>query len=114
MNVKIEAKGHIYIAICLIILSVLSLWIVYRGASIEPFLFFRNRDAVIQIGVATSLIVLWIQLCLFIIINILSKRLNCLWSGFVIWTIIVVFYIIDCISGYLEDIAILGSRPPGG
>lgn len=56
-----------------------SVWVFFRGAGDEPYVVFRASDAVVQIGVASALMALWIVLLSFIGAQVVKKKLHRAW-----------------------------------
>lgn len=88
----------------IIFMSVLSFYVVLDNASKEPYYSLKLFDAILQIGVGTTLIVLWAQLAIFISYGIYSKKLSYLWSLLFIWFGFVGFYVAHCPRYYISDI----------
>ena len=58
---------HLTLAVSALVLSAASFLVVLQGASDEPYLAFRSSDAIVQIGGAMLLMMLWVQLAVWMI-----------------------------------------------
>jgi hypothetical protein len=85
-------------------LSATSFFVVIQGASDEPYTVFRQSDAVVQVGVAMVLMLLWIQLAVGIVAGVVRRCVSWLWSPLLIWVLICEFYLFQSPRGYVQDI----------
>jgi hypothetical protein len=85
-------------------LSIASAYIIFDGAAAEPYLSFRASDAFIQIGLAISLIVLWLQFASWLFYAAVTRRVPKPWLVFTIWIGIAMFYLSESPLGYVGDI----------
>lgn len=85
-------------------LSVASFFVVIQGASDEPYTVFRKSDAVVQVGVAMVLMLLWVQLAVSIVAGVVRRRVSLWWLPLLLWVLICEFYLFHSPSGYVQDI----------
>lgn len=95
---------HLIFAVSAIVLSVASFVVVMQGASDEPYVVFRRSDALVQVGVAMVLMLLWVQLAGGMIYGIIRRRISLLWLPLLLWVLICEFYLYHSPSGYVQDI----------
>ena len=88
-----------------VLLSIASFIVVMQGASDEPYTVFRKSDALVQIGVAMALMLLWVQLAIGIVVGVRRRRLSVWWLPLLLWVLICEFYLFQSPSGYIQDIA---------
>jgi hypothetical protein len=95
---------NVSFALVAAVLSVASLFVVLQGANDEPYMGYRRYDAIMQVGVGTTLIVLW-GLCAIAVVVLVGKRkLSPAWIAFLVWAVICLFYLSYSPLGYFEDI----------
>lgn len=95
---------NLILAASALVLSVASFFVVMQGASDEPYTVFRMSDAVVQIGVAMVLMLLWVQLAVVIVAGVACRRVSQWWLPLLLWVVIWQFYLFQCPSGYVQDI----------
>jgi len=95
---------HLVLAALALVLSIASFFVVWKGASDEPYVVFRKSDAIVQIGVAMMLMLLWLQLAAAMITGIVRRRVSAWWLPLLIWVLICEFYLYYSPSGYVQDI----------
>ena len=88
-----------------IVLSVGSFLVVMQGANDEPYLGFHRSDAIVQVGVAMLLMLLWVQWAAGMIWCVVRRRISAWWLPLLIWVLICEFYLSDSPSGYVQDIS---------
>lgn len=93
-----------------VVLSACSLFIVFKGASDEPYVAFKQSDALIQVGGGLTLIVLWAQLAIGVVFAIFRKIISVKWLFMLLWVAIVIFYLYFSPFGYVQDIAEFGTN----
>jgi hypothetical protein len=93
----------------ILVLSVASYLIVSKGAIDEPYDSLIISDAIEQVGIGMSLIVLWLHVMAIILPRVMRGKLSRLWLLVLVWGAINLFYLYQSPSGYLSDI----SRIPG-
>ena len=76
-----------------------------QNASDEPYVVFRRSDAIVQVGVAMLLMLLWFQLIVGIVWGIACRRVSAWWMLLLPWIFICELYLFYCLSGYLQDIS---------
>jgi hypothetical protein len=86
-------------------LSVVSFCVVLQSASDEPYFEFRVTDAVVQVGGAMVLMLLWFQLAIALVFGVVRRRVSQRWLALVLWVFICEFYLLAGMSGYVQDIA---------
>ena len=87
-----------------LVLSVASYFVVVQGASDEPYTVFRKSDAVVQVGVAMMLMLLWVQLAVGLVAGFVRRRVSMWWLPLLLWVLICEFYLFHSPSGYVYDI----------
>jgi hypothetical protein len=97
---------HLYLilAALALVLSMASFFVVIQNASDEPYVVFRKMDAIIQIGVAMILMLLWFQWIAGIVWGVCCRRVSAWWLLLLPWTLICEFYLFNCPKVYLQDI----------
>jgi hypothetical protein len=85
-------------------LTMTSFLVVAQGASDEPYFEFRKSDALVQVGVAMMLMLLWAQLAITLVVNILRHKISKWWFALLFWILICEFYLSQSPFGYVEDI----------
>lgn len=95
---------NLILAASALVLSVATFFVVIQGASDEPYTVFRKSDAVVQVGVAMVLMLLWIQLAVGIVAGITRRRVSAWWLPLLLWVVICEFYLFHSPSGYVQDI----------
>ena len=88
-----------------LVLSIASFFVVIQGAGDEPYTVFHRSDAMVQIGVAMVLMLLWVQLAIGIGLGVARRRVSPWWLPLLFWVLICEFYLSYCPSGYLQDIS---------
>jgi hypothetical protein len=84
-------------------LFIVSIVLVYYGASVGPFESFHIVDAILQIVVASVVIVLWCVWSTRLLFLVGNKRLNFLWLLAIAIPALSLFYLVLCPYGYLYD-----------
>jgi hypothetical protein len=95
----------IILAASAFVLSLASFFIVMQGVSDEPYIVFRKSDAIVQIGVAMILMLLWLQLLVGTVWGVARHRISAWWLLLLPWMLfgeLVLFY---CSKSYMQDIA---------
>jgi hypothetical protein len=93
----------------ILVLSVASYLIVSKGAIDEPYDSLIISDAIEQVGIGMSLIVLWLHVMAIILPRVIRGKPSRLWLLVLMWGAINLFYLYQSPFGYLSDI----SRIPG-
>ena len=96
---------NLILAASALVLSVASFFVVVQGASDEPYTIFRKSDAVMQVGVAMMLMLLWVQLAVGAVAVVVPRRVSRWWLPLLLWVFICEFYLYHCPAGYAHDIA---------
>ena len=94
-----------------LVLSAASFFVVMQGATDEPYIVFRKTDALVQIGVAMMLMLLWIQLAVAIVAGFTQRRVSPWWLPLLLWILLCEFYLFQSPSGYVQDIAQFVAQP---
>jgi hypothetical protein len=94
------------------ILTVASFGVVLRAAADEPYFTFHASDCLVQVGVASVLILLWVEFAAFVVWSVVQRRLAAWWLTILVWVVIVLFYLSYSPRGYVEDMARFGGRAP--
>jgi hypothetical protein len=89
-------------------LLVPSVWVFIRGAGDEPYVTFHARDAVVQIGVASALMALWVVWAGFVSAQVAKRKLHPAWLVTVALCIAAVCGLYQCPAGYISDLAKFG------
>jgi hypothetical protein len=95
---------NLILATSALALSAASFFVVIQGASDEPYTVFRKSDAVVQVGIAMILMLLWVQLAVGIVAGVARRRVSLWWLPLLIWILICEFYLFHSPSGYVHDI----------
>ena len=95
---------HLILAVSAIVLTIASFVVVMQGASDEPYVVFHRSDALVQVGVAMVLMLLWVQLAGGMIYGIIRRRISLMWLPLLLWVAICEFYLYQSPSGYVQDI----------
>jgi len=99
------------LATSVLVLSVASLYVVLQSGSDEPYWYFKESDAILQIGVAMILMLLWVQLAAGIGIGVVRRRISRWWILTFPWVIISEIGLSYSSRGYLGDIAHYVTQP---
>lgn len=91
-----------------ILLTVLSLYVFLKNGVDEPYLSFEKDDAILQIGIASVALLLWIQFYFLIAFNKKTLHLVCLF--FIPIGILFSLILLICINGYIHDIQISSKK----
>ena len=103
--------NNLILAVSTLTLSVASFVVVIKGASDEPYTVFRQSDALVQIGVAMILMLLWLQLAAVIVAGVALRRVLQWWLFLLLWILTIEFYLFESPTGYVQDIIQYVSRP---
>ena len=95
---------HLFCAAAVIVLSLLSVIVVISNAGDEPYVVFRHSDAMIQIGGAFVLLLLWLEYAVLILAGVIRHIISIWWLSVLIWGMIVCVYLCQCPFGYVGDI----------
>jgi len=95
---------HVVVIASAIALSIGSFLVVMRGATDEPYVSFHRSDAIVQVGVAMLLMLLWVQLAAGVIWGVVRRRISAWCLPLLILVLICEFYLSYCPSGYVQDI----------
>ena len=95
---------HLILTASLLVLSIGSLLVVFDGAAAEPYVVFRGWDAIIQVGFAMILMLLWFQLAAGMIAGVVRRQVSAWWLLLLVWVLICEFYLFQSPSGYIHDI----------
>ena len=99
-----KMKASRNLALVVIALFVASFWVVQRGAGDEPYVTFRASDAVVQIGVASALMSLWVVLVVFVSVQVSKKKLHAAWLSTFGLCAMALFQLYQSPAGYLSDL----------
>ena len=86
------------------VLTLVSLFVVFQGASDEPYMVYRRYDAMVQVGVGSALMVLWGCCSISVVVLVRKRKLSPAWLALLLWASICLFYLSYSPLGYLEDI----------
>jgi hypothetical protein len=86
------------------VLTVVSFFLVLKGASEEPYLSFRPYDAYEQVGGAFVLITLWLELLGALLWCLIKHRLSRLYWILVAWCGVALYFLYTAPTGYTWDI----------
>ena len=89
-------------------LLVPSIWVVLKGAGDEPYTTFRTSDAIVQIGVASALMTLWVVLIGFITAQVVKKNLHRAWLTSFALCALALCCLYDSPAGYISDLLKFG------
>jgi hypothetical protein len=96
--------ANLIVASSALLLSVASFFVVMQGASDEPYTVFRKSDALVQVGVAMVLMLLWVQFAVGVVAGVARRRVSTWWLPLLLWVLICEFYLFHSPSGYVQDI----------
>lgn len=85
-----------------------SFLVFFRGASGEPYTTFRVSDAVVQIGVASALIALWVVFIGFLTVQVAKKKLHPVWLSASILGALAILGLYQSPAGYISDLVHFG------
>lgn len=88
-----------------VLLTAASVYVVGRGGQDEPYVVFRKSDALLQVGGAMVLMLIWLQLAVAIVAAVAENHVSGWWLSLLVWVLICEFYLFHSLRGYLEDIA---------
>lgn len=97
---------HLYLILAsvILVLSMASFFVVFQGAIDEPYGVFRKYDAIVQIGVAMVLMLLWSEVAIAIIAGVIGRYISVWWLSLLFWVGICEFYLAYSPIGYVNDI----------
>ncbi len=95
---------HLILAASAFVLSISSVFVVMQGASDEPYVVFRRSDAIVQIGAAMILMLLWFQLLVGTVWGIARCRISAWWLLLLPWMLFGEFILFHCPKSYMQDI----------
>ncbi len=78
--------------------------LVFSGDADQPWVHFRVSDALIQIGLASILVVLWILFAATLCFLILRGQISALWCWLVIWAALAILVLALCPFDYVDEI----------
>ncbi len=107
-----QLRTNLILGASTLLLSVVSFLVVMQGASDEPYVTFRKTDALVQVGVAMVLMLLWAQLAIVIVAGITRGRISGLWFAVLLWVFVCELYLFHCPVGYVTDITRYVARSP--
>ena len=82
-----------------------SVAVFWLGAEQEPYSAFRKVDALVQVGLGTTLIALWVLWCVSATLLVYHRRQRPAMLGLLVWAVINVLYLANGVNGFLDDIA---------
>lgn len=89
-------------------LMVPSACVALAGANDEPYTSFRSSDALVQIGIACSLMTLWLLFAALIIWEVTKRRVKTAWLGGLVLCGLVVAILYQSPKDYLSDLEQFG------
>lgn len=92
-------------------LLVPSFWVCLRGANDEPYTTFHASDAVVQIGVASALMVLWVLWFGFIAMQVSKKKSHPGWLSAFALGALALCALYQSPAGYISDLLQFGVVP---
>lgn len=93
-------------AVLFLMLSAVSLWVVYRGATDEPYAGpISSTDGVVQVGLACVLVFAWVELSALSAWLAATRRASWLWLVALPWALLCCGYLISGIHGYMADLS---------
>jgi hypothetical protein len=66
-------------------LTIISALIVLDNASAEPYVEFRGWDAILHIGVAMIVMLIWIQVAAALITGVVRRNISAWWLSLLLW-----------------------------
>ncbi len=101
-NKSSKGLGVLLLAAALV-LTIISYFVAMASAVEEPYFSFEPSQAFVQVGIATSLITLWIVWALMLVVTLATGMIHWKWSLALLWAVVAIFYLSFCPSGYLYD-----------
>jgi len=105
-----SSRSHWLTGLALAVLSGTTVTVVIESASDEPYSHFASRDALIQIGLAAQLMLLWLQLGVYLTVRIVRRQSSLVWIAALAWVLICEFYLWHSVHGYIGDIERFAAR----
>lgn len=99
-----RSQLHLILTVSALGLSIISFLVVVDGAADEPYLVFRAWDAIVQIGFAMILMLLWFQLAAGMIAGVVRRQVSAWWLLLLAWVPVCESYLFDNTNGYIQDI----------
>jgi hypothetical protein len=84
-------------------LSAASFVVILQGAADEPYYRFKPYDCLVQVGGGVTLLVLWAQVALVVVLGTASSRLSRWFLIVLPWAALVCFYLYASPAGYISD-----------
>jgi len=97
-----------FIALTTVALLIPSAWVFLKGAGDEPYMTFRASDAIVQIGVASALMTLWLVLIAFVTTQVIKKQLHPGWLATYALCALVLCALYQSPAGYISDLVHFG------
>src|SRR5688572_28876636 len=85
-------------------LTIVSFFVVLKGADDEPYLNYQRSDFIVQVVVGTSLIALWCCLFIGVMGLVIAGQVSRWWLMMLLWFLVCIFYLLSCPFGYLNDL----------
>ena len=85
-----------------------SVWVVLKGAGDEPYMSFHASDAIVQVGVASALMALWIVLIGCITTQVVKRKLPPSWLASFVLCAVALYCLYDSPAGYISDLVKFG------
>jgi hypothetical protein len=85
-----------------------SIWVVLKGAGDEPYTRFRASDAIVQIGVASALMALWIVWMGVVTAQVVKHRLHPGWLATFALCALALCGLYDSPAAYISDLVHFG------
>jgi hypothetical protein len=98
-----------FIVLTTVALLIPSAWVFLKGAGDEPYMTFRASDAIVQIGVASALMALWLVLVGFVTTQVVQKRLHPGWLATYALCALVLCALYQSPAGYISDLVYFGA-----
>ena len=102
-KVGISAAGWCVLA-ANIALTLVSFYVVVKGANDEPYFSLKKADAMVQVGLGSALIAIWTAWSLTVLVLAARRVISFMWPALILWALVNVFYLSHGINGYLSDV----------
>jgi hypothetical protein len=85
--------------------TIASALVIFLGSNEEPYFVFRPSQALIQVGVGSALMLLWVEWIGVVVWQVTHRALSPVWLSSVVWALVVMFYLSYSPIGYVQDLS---------
>ena len=79
----------------------------------EPYFAYRRHDAIVQVGIGITLMVLWCCYSVAIVFLVGARKLHSWWLAILLWAAVCLYYLSFSPLGYLHDVENFVIPPSG-